>query len=169
MSNTPGQDPASRRPIVRSGRLIHHRSFTYNREVAPRIEAVAPALEARSSSRPRRRFRFASAALVLAASTSMAGAETPLSGLESAPRVELVELEAPIEVMADTVEVTRPAPRVVVDIPWGSKLEGVKENPYVASPKKLVKKVPRARRVAWRHTTEEGPTRVSDLKANPYE
>ncbi len=165
--------PASRRPIVRSDRLTHRRTHHYaSQEPAPtdvpRVAVSEPPLKVT----PRRRFRFARA-VIAAASTSaaMANAE-PLFTQDDAPHGDLAA-----EVLAPDVIMHMPpaaAPEVLpslVTLDWVSKLEGLKSNPYgTPAASKLVRKIPRARRIAWRKSaTEDGPSRVSDLKANPYD
>lgn len=123
--------------------------------------------------RGRRTFRFPApliAATVLTA--SLARAEGPGGGGMglSEPAAEVV-YEARVEPEREELSLTPRLGQVgqaggVLGEVVFAKVDGTKDNPYVG--KGLVKRVPRAKRIAWR-SVDEGPQKVGDLKANPYE
>ena len=173
------------RPVVRSNRLVHRGVVSLGaptQVLEPRPEAAREPEEPRRNAH--RRFRFARpliAATVLSA--SLARAEAPLGGGgtlgDSDPSVEVIGLEDEVAV-APRPEELELTPRigqagasagalVGAGEALGAKVDGTKDNPYVT--KGLVKRVPRAKRMAWKRIYEEGAgyDKVSDLKGNPYE
>lgn len=171
------------RPIVRSSRLVHRGvvSLGAPTQVVEARPAAEPEPEPEESRRPtRKRFRFARpliAATVLSA--SLARAEAPGGSFgPSDPSAELVAGdELAVAPRPEELELT---PRLGqlgagagalagVGEALGAKVDGTKDNPYVT--RGLVKRVPRAKRMAWKRIYEEdaGYEKVSELKDNPYE
>lgn len=173
------------RPIVRSSRLVHRGvvSLGAPTQVVEARPAAEPEPEA--PRRPaRKRFRFARpliAATVLSASLARADGPGGTFGRSetSGLAAEVVGVGDEVVVAAGPEELQL-TPRLgqvgaaggvlaAAGEALGAKVDGTKDNPYVA--KGLVKRVPRAKRMAWKRIYEEGAgyDKVSDLKGNPYE
>lgn len=155
----------------------------------PVPEPVTPPMAAPPTLRSRRKHRFVrSVAVATLMTAGLAHAEVPAptgvpagGGMSGGadPVVELVGFEE----LAQAPSPAEPKlePRLAeseVEAVLGAKLEGLKDNPYTTVAKvkpapnraKLVQKVPRARRVAWKKVASEDIyQKVSDLKSNPYE
>lgn len=173
------------RPVVRSSRLVHRGVVSLGAPTQVVQARAVPEPEPEEPRRPtRKRFRFARpliAATVLSA--SLARAESPRGSLglseTSDPSAEVVGVgdELAVAPRPEELELT---PRLGqlgagagalagVGEALGAKVDGTKDNPYVT--RGLVKRVPRAKRIAWKRIYEEdaGYDKVSDLKGNPYE
>lgn len=190
-------DP-SRRPIVRSSRLVHHRTIALD----PGHQVMTPQSPHKAASPPEKTTRAEEATLrarkkhrfvrsVAVATLMTAGlAHADDSGRRGAAGAgglgvngdTIVELLQPEVAVAPTPEDFANSPTLLihgggdVGLALGYKLEGLKDNPYASmqtvSAKKgaLIKKVPRARKVAWKKVGEDlDYQKVSDLKGNPYE
>ncbi len=187
-------DP-SRRPIVRSSRLVHHRTIAVEpgRQVmtpqSPQKTAPSPEKKTGNESltlRARKKHRFVrSVAVATLMTAGLAHADDSgrkAGGGGFAGNDTMVELVAPDVAVAPRPEDFANAPTLLISdggdigMALGYKLEGLKDNPYVSmktaakKPGTLVKKMPRARKVAWKKIGEDvGYQKVSDLKGNPYE
>lgn len=170
------------RPIVRSSRLVHRGVVSLGAPTQVLEAESTHEPEAEPAKRPvRKRFRFARpliAATVLSASLARADGPGATLGL-SDPAAEVLGHGDELAVAAgpEELELTPrlgqvgAAAGVLAEVgeALGAKVDGTKDNPYVA--KGLVKRVPRAKRMAWKRIYEEGAgyDKVSDLKGNPYE
>lgn len=170
------------RPIVRSSRLVHRGVVSLGAPTQVLEAAPTREPEVEVAKRPaRKRFRFARpliAATVLSASLARADGPGGTLGL-SDPAAEVVGLgdELAVAPRPEELELTPRLGQVGAaggvlagaGEALGAKVDGTKDNPYVA--KGLIKRVPRAKRMAWKRIYEEGAgyDKVSDLKGNPYE
>lgn len=192
----------SRRPIVRSSRLVHHRSIAVDaghQVMTPQSpQKAAPPPEKKTGNeaptlRARKKHRFVrSVAVATLMTAGLAHADDSGNkgrfggGALGGNGDAMVELAAPEVAVAPSPEDFASAPTLLLqegggvgEAP-GYKLEGLKDNPYLsmktakADRGTLIKKMPRARKVAWKKVGENvgedvGYQKVSDLKGNPYE
>lgn len=178
---------AAPRPIVRSTRLVHRGTVVlgsptqvFGAKAQPAPPAVSAPAATQAHPQPARpRFRFARplvAATVLSASLARADGpgpearpdevawEAPDTELAMAPRPEELELVPRLGQLGQGGAVLAGLNEAL-----GAKVDGTKANPYEG--KGLIKRVPRAKRIAWKRIYEEdaGYDKMSDLKGNPYE
>jgi hypothetical protein len=191
----------SRRPIVRSSRLVHHRSIAVDaghqvmtpqspQKLVPPPEKKtgdeAPTLRARKKHRFVRSVAVATLMTAGLAHADDSGRRGGFGGLGAqgaqGGNDTVVELVSPDVAVAPTPEDFASSPTLLIQdggdvgMALGYKLDGLKDNPYLsmkttkANKGGLIKKVPRARKVAWKKVGEDvGYQKVSDLKGNPYE